>query len=68
MKKTIALLFAASLLPFPLLAKTVTATGDTLEHTENKIRQITQQEGGKTYKIIEARMGNTVHITAEVLP
>ncbi|MGE0970437.1 YdgH/BhsA/McbA-like domain containing protein [Klebsiella sp. WOUb02] len=54
------------ILPFSVFAKTVTATGDTLEHAENKIRQLTKQQGGETYKIIEARMGNKVHITAKI--
>jgi hypothetical protein len=46
----------------------VTATGDTLEQTEEKIRQQADKQGDRYYKITEARMGNKVHITAEILP
>ncbi|MEF3090969.1 DUF1471 domain-containing protein [Raoultella scottii] len=68
MKTLISVLFIYLILPFSVFAKTVTATSDTLENAENKIRQITKQQGAKEYKIIEARMGNKVHITAEIKP
>lgn len=62
--KNIMTLFLSIILPFSVCAQTVTATGDTLEQTEEKIRQ----QGDRYYKITEARMGNKVHITAEILP
>lgn len=62
--KNIMTLFLSIILPFSVCAQTVTATGDTLEQTEEKIRQ----QGDRYYNITEARMGNKVHITAEILP
>lgn len=62
------IVFISSVMPFCLFAQTITATGDTLEHAESQIRQQVHKDGGKTYKIIEARMGNKVHVTAEILP
>ncbi|EJP4075593.1 DUF1471 domain-containing protein, partial [Escherichia coli] len=37
--KNIMTLFLSIILPFSVCAQTVTATGDTLEQTEEKIRQ-----------------------------
>lgn len=68
MKTLISLLFITLTLPFAVSAKTVTATGDSLENAESKIRQIVKEEGGDTYKITEARMGNKTHITAIITP
>ncbi|BDH46977.1 hypothetical protein TUM12370_30210 [Salmonella enterica subsp. enterica serovar Choleraesuis] len=68
MKIAITLLLIYFLMPFAVLAKTVTATGDTLDDAENNIRQQTRKEGGKSYKIIEAQMKNKVHMTAEIIP
>lgn len=62
------IVFISSVMPFCLFAQTVTATGDTLEHAESQIRQQAQKDGGKTYKIIEARMGDKVRVTAEIFP
>ncbi|ENF1950573.1 DUF1471 domain-containing protein [Salmonella enterica subsp. enterica] len=67
MKTTMTLLFVSFILPFSVCAQTITATGDTLEQTEAKIRQQADKLGGRDYKIIEARMGNKVHITAKIL-
>ncbi|WP_447315480.1 DUF1471 domain-containing protein [Klebsiella michiganensis] len=70
--KNIMTLFLSIILPFSVCAQTVTATGDTLEQTEEKIRQQADKQGDKQgdryYNITEARMGNKVHITAEILP
>ncbi|WP_409311064.1 DUF1471 domain-containing protein [Pectobacterium sp. B1J-3] len=67
MKTLITLLFISLTLPFSVYAKTVTATGDTLDNTENKIRQLIKKEGGKSYKIIQARVGDkNVRITAKI--
>lgn len=68
MKTLIPLLLVYFLPPFSVYAQTVTATGDTLDNAESKIRQWVQKEGGQSYKIIEARMVNKVHITAEITP
>ncbi|HFK6080875.1 TPA: YdgH/BhsA/McbA-like domain containing protein [Enterobacter cloacae] len=68
MKTFIPVLFISLILPFAVSAKTITATGDSLENAESKIRQLTKEEGGETYKIIEARMGNKTHITAVIMP
>ena len=68
MKTLIPLLLVYFLPPFSVYAQTVTATGDTLDNAESKIRQWVQKEGGQSYKIIEARMSNKVHITAEITP
>ncbi|QHM69971.1 YdgH/BhsA/McbA-like domain containing protein [Mixta intestinalis] len=68
MKTIITLLLVCFCLPFSVYAKTITATGDTLEQTESKIHQLAQNEGGKSYKIIEARMANKVHMTAIINP
>lgn len=68
MKTLIPFLLVYFLQPFSVYAQTVTATGDTLDNAESKIRQLIQKEGDKSYKIIEARMGNKVHITAEIMP
>ncbi|HDL7101045.1 TPA: DUF1471 domain-containing protein [Yersinia enterocolitica] len=67
MKTLIALLCIAFTLPFSVFAKTVTATGDTLDSTENEIRQLVKKEGGVSYKIIQARVGNNkVRIMAKI--
>ncbi|HFD6849317.1 DUF1471 domain-containing protein [Enterobacter hormaechei] len=66
--KNIMTLFLSIILPFSVCAQTVTTTGDTLEQTEEKIRQQADKLGDRGYKITEARMGNKVHITAEILP
>ncbi|EPJ5712571.1 MULTISPECIES: DUF1471 domain-containing protein [Enterobacteriaceae] len=66
--KNIMTLFVSIILPFSVCAQTETATGDTLEQTEEKIRQQADKLGDRDYKITEARMGNKVHITAEILP
>ncbi len=68
MKTLISVLCIFLILPFAVSAKTITATGDSLENTESKIRQLTKEEGGESYKIIEARMGNKTHITAVIMP
>lgn len=68
MKTLIPLLLVYFLQPFSVYAQTVTATGDTLDNAESKILQLVQKEGGHSCKIIEARMGNKVHITAEIVP
>ena len=66
--KNIMTLFLSIILPFSVCAQTVTATGDTLEQTEEEIRHRADKQGDRYYKITEARMGNKVHITAEILP
>ncbi|EMN5549042.1 DUF1471 domain-containing protein [Enterobacter cloacae subsp. dissolvens] len=67
MKTLIPLLLVYFLQPFSVYVQTVTTTGDTLDNAESKIRQLVQKEGGQSYKIIEARMRNKVHITAEII-
>lgn len=68
MKTLITLLFISFAFPFPVFAKTVTATGDTLDSTENEIRQQVKKEGNNSYKIIQARVGNNkVRIMAKVI-
>lgn len=62
-----AFMFLFFVMPATVSAQTISATGDTLENTESKIRLLTQKEGGKSYKIIAARMGNKVHMTAEII-
>lgn len=64
MKKLIPLIVLSCLLPLAVNARTITATGDTLDNAESKIRQQAAREGATAYRIIEARMGNKVHITA----
>lgn len=64
MNKLIPLIVLSCLLPLADNARTLTATGDTLDHAESKIRQQATREGATAYRIIEARMGNKVHITA----
>ena len=66
MKKLIPLIVVSCLLPLAAHARTITATGDTLDHAESKIRQQAAREGTTAYRIIEARMGNNVHITAKI--
>ncbi|EPL4910500.1 DUF1471 domain-containing protein [Klebsiella pneumoniae] len=67
MNKLIPLIVLSCLLPLAANARTITATGDTLDHAESKIRQQAAREGGATtYRITEARMGNKVHITAKI--
>jgi len=66
--KNIMTLFLSIILPFSGCAQTVTATGDTLEQTEEKIRQQADKQGDRYYNINEARMVYKVHITAEILP
>lgn len=68
MRTTIILLLLYIIVPSSVYAKTITASGTTLEETESKIRQLTEKEGAKQYKIIEARSGNKVHITAKTTP
>lgn len=68
MRTRIPLLLFYFLQTFSVYAQTVTATGDTLDNAESKIRQLVQKEGGQSYKIIEARIGNKVHITAKIIP
>lgn len=65
MNKLIPLIVLSCLLPLAANARTITATGDTLDHAESKIRQQAAREGVTTYRITEARMGNKVHITAK---
>lgn len=67
MKKLIPLIIVSCLLPLAVNARTITATGDTLDHAESKIRQQAAREGATTYRITEARMGNKVHITATLV-
>lgn len=64
MKKLIPLIVLSCLLPLAVNARTITVTGDTLDNAESKIRQQAAREGATAYRIIEARMGNKVHITA----
>lgn len=52
--KNIMTLFLSIILPFSVCAQTVTATGDTLEQTEEKIRQQADKQGDRYYKITEA--------------
>ena len=66
MNKLIPLIVLSCLLPLAANARTITATGDTLDHAESKIRQQAAREGATTYRITEARMGNQVHITAKI--
>ncbi|HDS3616552.1 TPA: DUF1471 domain-containing protein [Klebsiella pneumoniae subsp. pneumoniae] len=68
MNKLIPLIVLSCLLPLAANARTITATGDTLDHAESKIRHRQQaaREGVTTYRITEARMGNKVHITAKI--
>ncbi len=66
MKKLIPLIVVSCLLPLAANARTITATGDTLDHAERQIRQQAAREGTTAYRIIEARMGNNVHITAKI--
>lgn len=66
MKKLIPLIIVSCLLPLAVNARTITATGDTLDHAEGKIRQQAAREGATAYRITEARMGNKVHITAKI--
>ena len=62
MKKLIPLIVLSCLLPLAVNARTITVTGDTLDNAESKIRQQAAREGATAYRIIEARMGNKVHI------
>ncbi|MBR7401172.1 DUF1471 domain-containing protein [Klebsiella pneumoniae] len=66
MNKLIPLIVLSCLLPLAANARTITATGDTLDHAESKILQQAAREGVTTYGITEARMGNKVHITAKI--
>ena len=63
MKKLIPLIVLSCLLPLAVNARTITVTGD---NAESKIRQQAAREGATAYRIIEARMGNKVHITAKI--
>ncbi|UMX69178.1 DUF1471 domain-containing protein [Klebsiella pneumoniae] len=55
------------LLPRAANARTITATCDTPDRAESKIRQQVIREGVTVpYRITEARMGNKVHITAKI--
>ncbi len=64
MNTLLPLIVLSCLLPLAVNARTITATGDTLDNAESKIRQQAAREGATAYRIIEARMGNKVHITA----
>ncbi|WP_107318809.1 YdgH/BhsA/McbA-like domain containing protein [Klebsiella pneumoniae] len=66
MNKLLPLIVLSCLLPLAANARTITATGDTLDHAESKILQQAAREGVTTYRITEARMGNKVHITAKI--
>ncbi|MCJ1845496.1 DUF1471 domain-containing protein [Klebsiella quasipneumoniae subsp. similipneumoniae] len=66
MKKLIPLIVLSCLLPLAVNARTITVTGDTQDNAESKIRQQAAREGATAYRIIEARMGNKVHITAKI--
>jgi hypothetical protein len=66
--KNIMTLFLSIILPFSVCAQTVTATGDTLSRRKKKFASRADKQGDRYYKITEARMGNKVHITAEILP
>ncbi|VTM14406.1 Protein of uncharacterised function (DUF1471) [Klebsiella pneumoniae] len=57
MNKLIPLIVLSCLLPLAANARTITATGDTLDHAESKIRQQAAREGATTYRITEARNG-----------
>ena len=67
--KTLTAIFAASLLSlaaFNASAQSVTATGSTLDSAEAAIAQKAKEMHASDYKIISARMGNTVNMSAEL--
>ncbi len=64
MNKLLPLIVLSCLLPLAVNARPIPATGDPLDNAESKIRQQAAREGATAYRIIEARMGNKVHITA----
>lgn len=66
MNKLLPLIVLSCLLSLAVNARTITVTGDTLDNAESKIRQQAAREGATAYRIIEARMGNKVHITAKI--
>lgn len=65
MNKLIPLIVLSCLLPLAANARTITATGDTSTMRRAKSASVAR-EGGTTYRITEARMGNKVHITAKI--
>jgi len=67
MKKIILIFTVSLIMPFSVYAQTLTATGNTLDHAESKIRQLAAKKGITKYKIIEASNGNKVHMTAKVI-
>ncbi|SBH14384.1 Uncharacterised protein [Klebsiella quasipneumoniae] len=54
MNKLLPLIVLSCLLPLAVNARTITATGDTLDNAESKIRQQAAREGATAYRIIEA--------------
>ncbi len=66
MNKLIPLIVLSCLLPLAANARTITATGDTLDHAERQNPPAGRPRGATTYRITEARMGNKVHITAKI--
>lgn len=67
--KSIKMLVAAvalSTLSFGAFAQSVTASGTTIDDAEAKIAAQAEQAGASSYKITEANVNNTVHMTAEL--
>ena len=55
MNKLIPLIVLSCLLPLAANARTITASGDTLDHAESKIRQQAAREGAWAIKCISQR-------------
>ena len=67
--KTLTAIFAATLLSaaaFSASAQSITACGSTLDSAEAAIAQKAKALHAADYKIISARMGNTVTMSAEL--
>lgn len=65
MLKYIAALLAFSISPLGAQAKTITATGPTLDSAETKIAALADNKG-KNYNIIGAQMNNHVYMIAKL--
>ncbi len=63
--KTLVAAVALSTLSFGAFAQSVTASGATIDDAEAKIAAQAEQAGA-SYKITEANVNNTVHMTAEL--
>lgn len=63
--KTLVAAVALSTLSFGAFAQSVTASGTTIDDAEAKIAAKAEQAGA-SYKITEANVNNTVHMTAEL--